>query len=354
MTHAEILDSLSDTLIRDEHILNARERELIACLLQRAGMPGNSGVNETIAQVVGEIVAQRAYGLLGESIVRCLTERSPLLPQDTRHHGSGARGSSAHSGLDSLPQPRTRFQSGPGPILPPGPRPPSPIPPGPKAPPPSSKQTQAMGIAVLDEPEVLTAECVILDEFLAPSELDALLRYALGQEAAFCLSEVISPGLATGVVDHEHRRSRVLMDLGKHEEVILNRIRSCWPSILPKLHCTPFVASRAEIQITASNDGDFFRCHTDNGSGEVAQREITFVYFFHREPKKFQGGELRIYDSRMENGEFVPTLNYRTIVPQQNQLVLFASSLSHEITAVECPSRAFADSRFTVNGWFHR
>jgi Rps23 Pro-64 3,4-dihydroxylase Tpa1-like proline 4-hydroxylase len=26
----------------------------------------------------------------------------------------------------------------------------------------------------------------------------------------------------------------------------------------------------------------------------------------------------------------------------------------HEITAVHCRSRAFADSRFTVNGWLHR
>jgi Rps23 Pro-64 3,4-dihydroxylase Tpa1-like proline 4-hydroxylase len=49
-----------------------------------------------------------------------------------------------------------------------------------------------------------------------------------------------------------------------------------------------------------------------------------------------------------------PQEKYRTIVPQQNQAVFFLSSLAHEITPVECPSGAFADSRFTVNGWFHR
>jgi Rps23 Pro-64 3,4-dihydroxylase Tpa1-like proline 4-hydroxylase len=116
----------------------------------------------------------------------------------------------------------------------------------------------------------------------------------------------------------------------------------------------PFQVTRDETQITASNDGDFFRWHTDNGSQEVASREITFVYFFHREPKRFCGGELRIYDSRREGDGFVPTQNYRAIVPQQNQLVVFPSSLAHEITPVECLSRAFADSRFTVNGWLHR
>ncbi len=43
----------------------------------------------------------------------------------------------------------------------------------------------------------------------------------------------------------------------------------------------------------------------------------------------------------------------RSIVPEQNQMVLFDSSLGHEITAVEAPG-GFQDSRFTVNGWLHR
>jgi SM-20-related protein len=42
------------------------------------------------------------------------------------------------------------------------------------------------------------------------------------------------------------------------------------------------------------------------------------------------------------------------IVPQPNQIVFFPCSLLHEITPVECPSRAFADSRFTLNGWLHK
>jgi Rps23 Pro-64 3,4-dihydroxylase Tpa1-like proline 4-hydroxylase len=41
-------------------------------------------------------------------------------------------------------------------------------------------------------------------------------------------------------------------------------------------------------------------------------------------------------------------------VPQQNQIVFFPCSVLHEITAIECSSRAFADSRFTLNGWLHK
>jgi Rps23 Pro-64 3,4-dihydroxylase Tpa1-like proline 4-hydroxylase len=109
-----------------------------------------------------------------------------------------------------------------------------------------------------------------------------------------------------------------------------------------------------EAQITASNHGDFFRCHTDNGASDIASRDVTFVYFFHREPRAFHGGELRIYESRPQRDGLRSAPSYHSIIPEQNQMVVFPSCLAHEITPVECPSGLFADSRFTVNGWLHR
>jgi len=207
---------------------------------------------------------------------------------------------------------------------------------------------------VLEADRYLPAQCVILDEFLTLAELNTLRQYVLEHEMQFEISEVLSPAVTGGAVDYEHRRSRVLMDLGGHERMISDRVLTCLPRVLQKWGRDAFPISRVETQTTASSHGDFFHCHSDNGAEAVAAREITFVYFFHREPKQFSGGELRIYDSRRENDNYVPTANYRTIVPEQNQLVLFASGLSHEITPVECPTGQFADSRFTVNGWIHR
>jgi Rps23 Pro-64 3,4-dihydroxylase Tpa1-like proline 4-hydroxylase len=206
----------------------------------------------------------------------------------------------------------------------------------------------------MERPEFLPAQFVVLDEFLVPEELNSIMEYTQSREGDFQLSEVIAPGQTGSTLDYEHRRSRVLMDIGEHQAVVLNRIQAYLPRVLQKMGREVFPVTRVEAQITASNDGDFFRNHNDNGQDEIASRELTFVYFFHREPKAFRGGELRIYDSRWENGEYVSTGNYQTIVPEQNQVVFFPSSLLHEITPVECSSRAFADSRFTVNGWFHR
>jgi Rps23 Pro-64 3,4-dihydroxylase Tpa1-like proline 4-hydroxylase len=217
-----------------------------------------------------------------------------------------------------------------------------------------SQVNSGSSVSVLDSPEMVRAQCVVLDEFLAPQELEELVAYTLQREAEFQSSELVSPSGEPGMIDSDHRRSRVLMDLGKHESIILDRIRGVLPRVLDQLGIEPFPVTQVEAQITASNDGDFFRAHSDDSEEVIASRRLTFVYFFHSEPRPFEGGELRLHDSHREGGLQVSSGTYQIVVPQQNQIVFFPCSLLHEITPVECRSRAFADSRFTLNGWLHK
>jgi Rps23 Pro-64 3,4-dihydroxylase Tpa1-like proline 4-hydroxylase len=345
MTTREMLDSLSSTLVCDERILSVPERELLANLLQRTAIRTSGSTDEVakaITRTVGEIVAERALGVLGESI----TQR--LLQQLVSSSGFPDRGAGViyTGGTPSTPPPSPSPDGS-------QPRPPGTSPPG-RSIAAASTRAKTGGVAVLEAADSWPAEYTVLDEFLAPADLDALIRHTLDRETQFQVSEVLSPGVSGGAVDFEQRRSNVLMDLGTQERVIVERLKTFLPRALHKLGRDPFPIAHVECQITASKHGDFFLSHTDNGAPEVASREITFVYFFHREPKKFSGGELRIYDSLWENDHYVPTANYRTIVPEQNQLILFPSALAHEITRVDCPSGTFADSRFTVNGWLHK
>jgi Rps23 Pro-64 3,4-dihydroxylase Tpa1-like proline 4-hydroxylase len=195
---------------------------------------------------------------------------------------------------------------------------------------------------------------VVLDEFLSPQELQGLMQFTLQHEADFSASEVVSPTAQGGVVNYEHRRSRVLMDLAPHQDLLLERIKSVLTPVLEKLGMEKFSIAGVEAQVTASNDGDFFHFHSDNSSDRVASRYLTFVYFFHREPRQFEGGELRIHDARLEAGSYESAGSYQTIVPKQNQIVFFPCELLHEITPVNCATRDFADSRFTLNGWLRR
>jgi Rps23 Pro-64 3,4-dihydroxylase Tpa1-like proline 4-hydroxylase len=204
--------------------------------------------------------------------------------------------------------------------------------------------------------EFLAASCVVFDEFLAPEELQQLSSYVFAHEADFRISEVVSPGVqGQSEVDYEHRKSKVLQELGPFRQMMGDRLNACLPRVMQKLGMEPFAVSQVEAQITASNHGDYFRQHNDNSwEASIVSRELTFVYFFNRHPKPFQGGELRLYDSRWAGDQYQGTGNGHNVVPEQNRIVFFRSALVHEILPVHCPSQAFADSRFTVNGWFHR
>jgi len=435
MTPKQILDSFSETLVRDERILSPQERALVATLLQHAkAAPGENpqmqeAVRAVIASAIGETVAQRAFAVLGGSIVERILEGSALPQSDS----TSARTADTYEGPrppmapqppniplrmmgepdppsgqpqpgpgvrapQKAPQPPNRpmgepdppsGQPHPGPGVrapqkapqPPGrpmgePDPPSGQPqPGPGVrapraePDPPSHHTRTtvvseanVGVEIVERPAELPAKCVVLDEFLAPAELANLTRFVLEHEADFTASTVVSPraqegevnGEISGVINYDHRRSRVLMDLAQHQDVMLDRIKSVLPLVLDQLGMEEFAIADAEAQVTASNDGDFFHFHSDNGSERVASRHLTFVYFFHREPRQFEGGELRIHDSRLQDGVYVSEGSYQTIVPQQNQIVFFPCELLHEITPVNCSSQLFADGRFTLNGWLRR
>jgi SM-20-related protein len=195
---------------------------------------------------------------------------------------------------------------------------------------------------------------VIVDEFLSAAQLAALLEYTLDREQDFIASEVVGTMHATGILDLEHRRSRSLFDLRLHRDVIAGRIESSLPRIFAGLGREPFTCRHIEAHLCASNDGEFFKRHSDNGVEALRTREITFAYYFHREPKAFFDGDLRIYTSFVRAILARAPIRSETIVPLQNRIVFFPSCMLHEVLPVRCPSRAFADSRFSVTGWVHR
>jgi Rps23 Pro-64 3,4-dihydroxylase Tpa1-like proline 4-hydroxylase len=363
MTTTKATGFLAQDVLSDDSILGSSERELISSLIERARTslePNERHLPNAIARLAGEIIAERVYGNLGSDIGRLLLERtrgsSPGRIPINVDPASPPAAPPMSAPRTPAPNPPKGISSairmGPGPQPPiQGPRTPGPNPPASIA---NAVNSTSSALATSDLRETMAAQCVVFEEFLAPEELQNLMQDTLNREMEFQISEVISPGVTGGAVDFEYRRSQVLMDTGRYRDVILNRLQSCLPRVFQKLGLQSFWPTRAEVQITASNHADFFRCHSDNGHEELKSRELTFVYFFHREPKTFQGGELRLYDSQWDGQAYVATENYRAIVPRQNQIVLFPSSLTHEITPVECPSKAFADSRFTVNGWLHR
>lgn len=201
------------------------------------------------------------------------------------------------------------------------------------------------------------AKVVVKRNFLTKQELRGLMEYTLTHEADFTPGSIIPNEKTEASTVPDYRRSRVLFQFGEYRTLIEDRILANLPSVLRVLRRESFPLWYVDSQITASNDGDFYKAHRDNGASEpvdIPLRQLSFVYYFHSEPKAFSGGQLRFHDWAAGEVENVEQVGTRTIIPRQNTIVFFPSSYEHEVLPVRCPSRKFANSRFTANGWLIR
>ncbi len=191
------------------------------------------------------------------------------------------------------------------------------------------------------------AQFVQIQDFLSAKDHSHLLNYVFDRENQF-----VSTSTSTGAIDY--RQSNILYYFEEYESWMTQKVKSFIPQLLENWEIQPFSISQIEIQLTAHNDGNYYKIHNDNGSEDAADRIISYVYYFNREPKKFSGGALRIYDLNLENGFYVQAESYQDIQPINNSIVFFPSHFLHEVLPVTCRSRQFADSRFTLNGWIRR
>ena len=195
------------------------------------------------------------------------------------------------------------------------------------------------------------APVVVFPDFLASRDVADIVGWAAAHPHCFVESKVIALDDA-GAVDTAHRRSRVLFDAAPVRHLLERRLLGTVDGVCEKLGLPKFHIAAVEMQVTASNHGDYFRCHSDNAHVTLAGRRLTYVYFFHREPQPYRGGQLRLYETSSHSGHAVRGDLLAEITPTRNTVVFFPSHYFHEVQTVHCPSREFLDSRFTINGWF--
>ena len=192
------------------------------------------------------------------------------------------------------------------------------------------------------QPSGPTLYCLI-PEFISTTTLNAFVAFAIERQERFGPSTVQNATDRSGTVSPWQRSSKVLRDLEDLGRMLRAEIQKAAVSLAPRFGLSSFIPGCIEVELTSSNDGDFFRVHRDDVS--CHDRILSYVCFVHAEPKRFEGGTLHLYshDSKQEI----------VIEPLQRSLVLFRSSLRHEVQRVSVRSRQFADSRLTLNGWIH-
>ncbi len=185
---------------------------------------------------------------------------------------------------------------------------------------------------------------VIKENYLSKKSMTNLLKFAEAHAGKFKRSRVTSG-------EHKARRSLALYDLGDIGEMFRERVRSDLPTILEQLKIPAFPVSEIECQLTAHNNAHYFQRHRDSGDIGTSARVVTFVYYFHKEPRRFEGGSLRLFKGKLENGIYTCGKAAVDLDPTNNTMVFFPSACYHEVLPIKCLSGEFRDSRFTVNGW---
>ena len=191
-----------------------------------------------------------------------------------------------------------------------------------------------------------------MGNILGPVESQELLNFLVENESNFTTATVLEPGARSTGVNENLRRSKTLDKLGRFEKVLTEKIKEHLQPTLQRLGHKEFPLGRIEIQATASNDGDYFRLHPDSDASDT--RELSFVYFVHAEPRRFSGGELRIFATKLIDGQLSRADHSYMLSPRRDAMVFFPSLNQHEVLPVRVPTKEFRDSRFTVNGWIHR
>jgi len=156
---------------------------------------------------------------------------------------------------------------------------------------------------------------------------------------------VPAPSTGEAYQDDTYRRSRVEMDLGEVWPIFEARLAALLPHVRRELGIDYFPLGSIERQVTMHGDGDLFSSHQDEYQfGTDGSRALTFVYYFHGEPKAFTGGELRFHAAE---GDAVTEVE-----PECNSIVFFSADTTHEVAPVKVTGENVGGARWTLNGWF--
>ncbi len=192
----------------------------------------------------------------------------------------------------------------------------------------------------------------LFENFMTEADADRIMDHALTHAAAFRDSTVSQSAQQDSyATDIQLRRSRILDDVTAVAPLVGRRLFETMPRIFEGLKMPSIPFRTMECQISVHGDGDFFLTHTDNGLPNIAHRTMSYVYYVHREPKRFTGGHLRLYKTVIHEGFHSAGDLVADIDPPRNGLMVFPSYIQHEVSKIACPSPDLADQRITLNGW---
>lgn len=204
------------------------------------------------------------------------------------------------------------------------------------------------------QPERMRCPHLIFRDVLGAPTVAALLHFVAAREADFERGEAYNRQSRDGTVDLNRRDCLRLPELGSFEAPVERVVRAIVPTALAELHVNEPGGEPREFELSAYGDGGHFNAHIDTLEKLDRVRILSFVYYFAATPRRFSGGELRLYGLPARSDAENAAPSFVDIVPETDTLVVFPSWLRHEVRSTRVPSGAWRDRRFAINCWVHR
>ena len=169
---------------------------------------------------------------------------------------------------------------------------------------------------------------VLAENALPDNVHAALIAHALSQDAAALRSQ------------NEMRE----LDLGPLEEPVTKALRSQMAHGGGILGVSEQAGVEPQFRLFAISD-------TQAISWDPNPADLIYMmYYFHKQPKGFMGGGIRLFDGRTENGKQRAAASFRDLDIGDNGLLMFPKHVVSAGLPVRCPTRAFADGLFIICG----
>jgi hypothetical protein len=195
---------------------------------------------------------------------------------------------------------------------------------------------------------MLASHCII-DGFLGAATARALLDFALADEAGFQRSSVYTHEEGSGVRRERRDSFRFAGDWTGPRSAFTRVIHDRIEEISCGAGNSGFRPDALETELVATRNNGHFERHIDTRTRMKTcetDRIVSAVYYFHREPPGFSGGELILHP--------LIGAERKVIAPRHDRLVAFTAMAPHEVARTRVPGDAFADARFSINCWLHR
>ena len=196
---------------------------------------------------------------------------------------------------------------------------------------------------------VWPAPFVRMTNFLGAGECDRLLALGLAARERAHPARVGEP--SSPRVDPEVRITLQVTDRATMAEArsrIVPKVRSLVPEVLARLRMDGIGRCAIQLSMRVYLTGGFYRPHFD-ASRTHGARVLSFVYFIHRQPPRFSGGDLLLHDTDADTGDG-SCGDFSRIVPLRDSIVFFPSVCWHQVTPVQCETDDFGDGRWALNG----